>query len=58
MAEPQNHYLKWKKADMEGHMLYDYIHKKYLEKLNSVTEGWLMTARDWGRSRKLGATAY
>ena len=31
MAEPQNHYIKWKKADTEGHMLYDHIHKEYSE---------------------------
>lgn len=61
MAEPQNHYVKWKNADTEGVCMITFI--RNTQRLLSEgkfreTESWLMTARDWGRRKKLGATAY
>ena len=34
MVEPQNHYVKWNKADTKHHILYDPIYKKYSDKVN------------------------
>lgn len=37
-----NYYAKWKKPDLESHILYDPIHMKYLEQINQETGCRLM----------------
>lgn len=34
MDEPGKHYIKWKKPDTKGHVLYDSIYMKCIEQAN------------------------
>lgn len=46
MDESQMHHAKWKKLDIKGYMLYDFIYMTLQKRLNYKTEQWL----PWNRS--------